>query len=116
VRKGSQGTRHTAVVGREVRRVLLGAHPDFPSSAKATDPSRDPVIMPFIRQESAELSLSPNCRVHEFRKKYPKRYETLLKTCCDLGGCFDEVVLRFHNVHRGHVRALLMMQERMDSG
>jgi len=74
---------------------------------QATDPSRDPVIMRFIRQESAELGLLPNCPVREFRKKHPMNYAALLKSCCDVGGCFDEVIPRFHNVHRGHVRALL---------
>jgi hypothetical protein len=74
---------------------------------QATDPTRDPVIMRFIRQEAAELTLSPHALVGEYRKKYSKRYDTLLKSCCDLGGCFDEVIPRFHNVHRGHVRAPL---------
>jgi len=74
---------------------------------QATDPTRDPVIMRFIRQQATELSLSPNILVREYRRKYPKRYETLLKSCCDVGGCFDEVIPRFHNVHRGHVRAPL---------
>jgi hypothetical protein len=70
---------------------------------QATDPTRDPVIMRFIRQEAIGLSLSPNCQVREYRRKHPERYETLLKSCCDVGGCFDEVIPRFHNVHRGRV-------------
>jgi len=74
---------------------------------QATDPTRDPVIMRFIRQEATELSLSPSCQVHKYRREYTKRYEALLKWCCDPGGCFDEVIPRFHNVHRGHVRAPL---------
>jgi hypothetical protein len=74
---------------------------------QATDPTRDPVIMRFLRREAAELRLSPNCPVGKYRRIYPKNYGTLLKSCCDLGGCFDEVLPRFHNVHRGHVRAPL---------
>jgi hypothetical protein len=74
---------------------------------QATDPTRDPVIMRFIRQEAAELHLSPNCQVQKYRREYPKRYEALLKWCCDPGGCFDEVIPRFHNVHGGRVRTPL---------
>jgi len=74
---------------------------------QATDPTRDPVIMRFIRREAAELRLSPNRPVGKYRRTYQNRYETLLKSCCDVDGCFDEVIPRFHNVHRGHVRAPL---------
>jgi len=44
---------------------------------QATDPTRDPVIMRFVRQEAAELRLSPNCQLHKYRKENPKRYEVL---------------------------------------
>ncbi len=65
------------------------------------------MIMRFIRQEAAVRGLSGSYPVYQYRKNYSKRYETLLDSCCDLGGCVVEVIPRFHTVHRGHVRAPL---------
>jgi hypothetical protein len=72
---------------------------------QATDSTRDPVIMRFIREEVDTLGLAPACRFQDFRDKHANRYKGLLGRCCATGGCFDEVVPRFHNLRRG--RALI---------
>ena len=45
---------------------------------QATDPTRDPVIMRFIRAEVSALGLGPTCRFQDFRDKHPDRYQELL--------------------------------------
>jgi len=67
---------------------------------QATDPTRDPVVMKFIRREAEELKLSPNYSLEKYRQAFPMRYSDLVNRCCQNGGCFDEVIPRFHVVHR----------------
>jgi 5-methylcytosine-specific restriction endonuclease McrA len=67
---------------------------------QATDPTRDPVIMKFIRREAEELKLSANYSLEKYRQAFPLRYSDLVNRCCQNGGCFDEVIPRFHVVHR----------------
>ena len=67
---------------------------------QATDPTRDPVVMKFIRREAEELKLSPNYALEKYRQAFPTRYSDLVNRCCQNGGCFDEVIPRFHVVHR----------------
>jgi hypothetical protein len=68
---------------------------------QATDPTRDPVVMRFIRQEVAALGLSSNTRLQNYTKEHRGRYTELLSKCCRLAGCFDEVIPRFHNLRGG---------------
>lgn len=82
---------------------------------QATDPTRDPVIMRFIREEVDTLGLAPTCRLQHFRDKHPERYRELLEKCCAKGGCFDEVIPRFHNVRRGRV-PIDRLYEQADGG
>jgi len=67
---------------------------------QATDPVRDPVIMKFIRRESEQLRLSPNYSWEKYRTEFPDRCTELINRCSQAGGCFDEVIPRFHVVHR----------------
>ena len=69
-----------------------------------TDPTRDPVIMKFIREEIAELSLPSSFSLCDYQKKYGERYESLRLKCRSRGGCFDEVIPRFHIVGGDSVR------------
>jgi hypothetical protein len=68
---------------------------------QATDPTRDPVVMRFIRGEIFDLRLSSNTRLSHYIQKYGVRYKMLLQSCTEAGGCFDEVVPRFHNLRGG---------------
>jgi hypothetical protein len=68
---------------------------------QATDPTRDPVIMRFIRDEVAELKLSSRVSVHDYEGRYPSNHKKLIAMCCNRGGCFDEVIPRFHNLRGG---------------
>jgi hypothetical protein len=68
---------------------------------QATDPTRDPVIMRFIREEVSTLGLGSSYRFQDFREKHADCYRRLLEKCCANEGCFDEVIPRFHNVRRG---------------
>jgi hypothetical protein len=70
---------------------------------QATDPTRDPVIMRFIREEVSTLGLGSSYRFENFRERHADRYRELLEKCCAKGGCFDEVIPRFHNVRRGRL-------------
>jgi 5-methylcytosine-specific restriction endonuclease McrA len=74
---------------------------------QATDPTRDPVIMKFIRLEITELGMPPSTRLNEYRHAYADRYQALVARCSSPGGCFDEVIPRFHNVRGSGVPALL---------
>src|SRR5215831_3865513 len=56
--------------------------------------------MKFIRREAEELKLSPNYSLEKYRRAFPTRYSELVNRCCQNGGCFDEVIPRFHVVHR----------------
>jgi hypothetical protein len=71
---------------------------------QATDPTRDPIIMKFIRREAEELQLSPYTFLEDYRREYPDRYAEVLSRCSQRGGCFDEVIPRFHIVHRNSVQ------------
>jgi len=67
--------------------------------------------MRFIREEVAALSLASNSTVEDYRCKHLERYKSLALRCCGLGGCFDEVVPRFHNVRGiGTVEPKLFVQ------
>jgi hypothetical protein len=68
---------------------------------QATDPTRDPVIMRFIRDEVAELTLPSTFGVFDHASRHSPRYEKLVAMCCNRGGCFDEVIPRFHNLRGG---------------
>jgi hypothetical protein len=45
---------------------------------QATDPTRDPVIKRFIRQEVANLGLAPSCNLQDYRRKHADSYCELL--------------------------------------
>jgi hypothetical protein len=77
---------------------------------QATDPTRDPIIMRFIRREVAELELTSTTHLTDYKSKYRSRYEHLLSKCCSRGGCFDEVVPRFHNLRPGVVVPALLYE------
>jgi hypothetical protein len=68
---------------------------------QATDPTRDPIVMKFIRWEVNELGLSANHSLEKYQNAFPERYQNLVNRCCEIRGCFDHVVPRFHPVH-GH--------------
>ena len=74
---------------------------------QATDPARDPVIMKFIRREAEELKLSPNYSLENYRLTFPERYNELINRCSQRGGCFDEVIPRFHVVYRQMIQPVL---------
>src|SRR5262249_27868510 len=74
---------------------------------QATDPTRDPVIMRFIRQEVQVLGLRSGATLDRYRRTEPERYGQLMARCCDPGGCFDEVIPRFHTVRRRQVQPAL---------
>ncbi len=65
---------------------------------QSTDPTKDPVIMKFIRAEVEALKLQSDVTLEQFTKQHGDRYEQLLDRCVHRGGCFDEVVPRFHNL------------------
>ena len=68
---------------------------------QATDPIRDPVIMKFIRQEVTQLGLPSSTRLSDYQRAHGDRYEALIAKCSAPGGCFDEVIPRFHNIRGG---------------
>lgn len=70
---------------------------------QATDASRDPVIMRFIRDELKESGIHSPIDVEGFKKCHASKYMELVRKCCNRGGCFDEVVPRFHNLGPGTV-------------
>jgi 5-methylcytosine-specific restriction endonuclease McrA len=74
---------------------------------QATDPTRDPVIMKFVRREAEELKLSQKCSLEKYRRTFPERYSELIIRCCQTGGCFDEVMPRFHVVHGQIIQPLI---------
>ena len=60
---------------------------------QATDPTRDPVIMRFIRQEVADLKLTSTTHPADYKNKYRSRYENMLSKCCSRGGCCPPALL-----------------------
>ena len=52
---------------------------------QATDPTRDPVVMTFIRREAEELKLSPNYALEKYRQAFPTRYSDLVNRSCQNG-------------------------------
>jgi len=74
---------------------------------QATDPSRDPVIMRFIRERLERMKLSSNLTKQQFCSSYPEAYAGLVKACCQRGGCFDEVIPRFHTVRHRQTSPIL---------
>ena len=70
---------------------------------QATDASRNPVVMRFIREELGGSGIHSPIDLEGFRKRYSSKYTELVRKCCNRGGCFDEVVRRFHNLRPGTV-------------
>lgn len=67
---------------------------------QATDPTRNPVIMKLIQEALDKLQLPSRTSLKRFRTRYPNDFQLLIEKCCRSGGCFDEVVPRFHTVRR----------------
>lgn len=74
---------------------------------QSTDAAKDPVIMKFIRREVAELQMPSDFTLDKFRRGHQERYAKLLDRCVSKGGCFDEVISRFHNLRSGQVKEKL---------
>jgi 5-methylcytosine-specific restriction endonuclease McrA len=72
---------------------------------QATVPDKDPVVMRLIRKEQARLTFSDQLSVHQYRKRYPADYRQLLASVTRLA--FDDVLPRFHTVHRKPVMPCL---------
>jgi len=54
---------------------------------QATDASRDPVIMRFIREVLKENGVLSPIDLERFKKHYPTKYNELVSKCCNRGGC-----------------------------
>jgi 5-methylcytosine-specific restriction endonuclease McrA len=70
---------------------------------QSVDPAKDPVIMGLIRREVDALNLGVSCSLRRYQTKWPERHSRLVEACSHPGGCFDDVIPRFHIVHRQHV-------------
>ena len=67
---------------------------------QATDPRRDPVIMRLLREEMNALGRPARATLKRYVGSEPQRYQQLVVACCRPGGCFDEVIPRFHTVRQ----------------
>lgn len=74
---------------------------------QSTDPTKDPVIMKFVRRDVEELRLPSHFTLDKFRRAHAACYSQLVERCVRRGGCFDEVIPRFHNLRSGHVKEKL---------
>jgi len=72
---------------------------------QATVPDKDPVVMRYIRDEVAALSLSPETPLRDYRKKQSDRYVKLISKVKK--NAFGDVIPRFHTVGRGKVTPAL---------
>jgi 5-methylcytosine-specific restriction endonuclease McrA len=79
---------------------------------QATVPDKDPVVMRLIRREQLELSFSNAMGVHKYRQNYPARYQQLIATVARQA--FDDVLPRFHTVHKRVTQPLLYRLEGND--
>jgi hypothetical protein len=72
---------------------------------QATVPDKDPVVMRLIRKEQGRLMLSDTLSVHKYRSSYPADYHQL--TASVARQAFDDVLPRFHTVHKRQVEPYL---------
>ena len=79
---------------------------------QATVPDKDPVVMRYIRKEGQKHDLSPETKLDDFRKRFPDRYEALVRKVA--ANAFGDVLKRFHTVLRQEVGPRIY--EQIDGG
>ena len=72
---------------------------------QATVPDKDPVVMRLIREEQSRLRFRDGTSVHLYRRSYPADYQQLIASVAR--EAFDDVLPRFHTVHRRLVEPIL---------
>jgi hypothetical protein len=77
---------------------------------QATVPDKDPIVMRLIRKEQARLMFPDTISVHKYRMTYPDDYQRLIARV--VREAFDDVLPRFHTVHKRPVQPYLY---RLDS-
>jgi hypothetical protein len=65
---------------------------------QSIDPADEPDVMQLVRNEIADLSLSPQFESYRYFQKYPDRHKALVSRCCDPGGSLVEAISRLHIV------------------
>lgn len=65
---------------------------------QSIDAVEEPTVMQLLRDEAAELGLSPYSHFYEYVRSYPDRYEALVSRCCDPNGTFVKAISRLHMV------------------
>ena len=65
---------------------------------QATLPDKDPVVMRLIRKEQGRLMFRDTMSAHKYRRRYPADYKGLIASVARQA--FDDVLPRFHTVHK----------------
>jgi hypothetical protein len=79
---------------------------------QATVPDKEPVVMRLIRGEQTRLNFSSTMSFYRYRDKYPADYKKLLHGVARQA--FDDVLPRFHTVHKRFVKPCLYQLDGSD--
>ena len=69
---------------------------------QSTDPDRDPIVMKLIRQRLHAGTITQGESVTAFKRRNPQEHQVLLAQIAQRA--FDDVIPRFHIVHRTPIK------------
>ncbi len=67
---------------------------------QSTDPFKEPVAYKWSAELHASLKLDPGVTLSKARQAHPKEFSALLARLSQTGGCLDEVLPRYHVLHK----------------
>jgi 5-methylcytosine-specific restriction endonuclease McrA len=78
---------------------------------QSTDPSKEPVAFKWSAELHNQLCLETGEDLRDVKRRHPQEIESLVSRLSQRGGCLDEVLPRYHTLHREQVASPIFAVE-----